>query len=131
MAQEAARASRVFRQHDRDLAQRIGRALAQIAQVADGRGDDVERRHSAPSADAHGVAELLLQVFAQPSREPRFQLAHALARDAELVTELLQGEGLVGDQPLLEDRDVFAGQRLAELREAFVQSSDSSMLSAI
>jgi hypothetical protein len=46
-----------------------------------------------------------------------FELAHALARDAVLVADLLQGDGLVGHEPLAKDRHVLAREGLFELAQ--------------
>src|SRR3954471_8144941 len=78
----------------------------------------VETIHNRPAADAcvpvnfeaptstvdvEGVAERILQERAQLARDARLQLTHALARYAEFVAELLQGEGFLRHHALIEN----------------------------
>src|SRR4051794_24468053 len=74
-----------------------------------------------PSAHADRVAERLLQVLAQSAGQARLELTHPLARNPELVAELLQRERLVRYQALLEDLHVFSRERLLERLELLVQ----------
>src|SRR6185436_6819738 len=69
------------------------------------------------AADFDGVPELRFQELAELSGEARLELTHALARHAELIPELLQRERIFRDEPLLEDLEVLARERLLELLE--------------
>ena len=59
---------------------------------------------------------------AELTHQPSLELAHALARDPELVAELLQRERLVlRDEAEIEDLEVLALERLAERLELALQ----------
>src|SRR5450432_3641074 len=76
---------------------------------------------SRSTANADGVAHGAAQVLAQLSHQARFELAHALARHAEAVAQLLQRERFVGHDALVEDVYVLAAQRLSERFELALQ----------
>src|SRR3954471_7322548 len=65
--------------------------------------------------DAVEILELVLEVLLQPALQAALDLPDALAADAVLVADVLQGERLVGEQALLEDHAILVAQRVAEL----------------
>src|SRR5262245_43280532 len=79
-----------------------------------------KRTPSATSASADSVAELFLQVLAEPVRQARLELADALSGDAELVAELLKCERFFRGHPLVEDDHILALERVAEASEPLV-----------
>ncbi len=108
------------RRRSEHVAQCLDRAQRDVLQVADGRRDDEEGPRAPRSGELGGVAHLAAQELAELARQALLELAHALARDAETVAELLQRERLVGDEALVENREllVFATRRLTKVRRA-------------
>src|SRR5665213_4583878 len=70
---------------------------------------------------AHAVAELGLEIGAQPSLEAALDLANALAGDAEAYRQIDQCRRLVVDQPRAEDLEVAVTQGGAEGLQLFAQ----------
>src|SRR5262249_13787261 len=67
------------------------------------------------------IRHLFADMLANSGDEVRLDLASALAADAVLVADLLQGERLVGHQSLLEDEALFIPQILGKLVELVPQ----------
>src|SRR5690606_7254250 len=82
-------------------------------------GEGVEVGH----AGAHAFAPL--------PDELRLDLPRALAADAEFVADLLQGEGLVGDHPLLEDEPLLLVEGGAEGLELLAEHALELLLAEL
>src|SRR5690606_7577153 len=91
--------------------------------AAHGRSVTLAAIMMASDAEIDGVAELGLEVVAQLAGEPRLELAHALAGDAELVAQLLQGEGIFRDHALVEDLELLAAEPGAKALEVLVEQA--------
>src|SRR5215470_7177927 len=76
---------------------------------------------AAELADVDRRAELGLEVLLEPVEHPLLELAGALAADLVAVADLLQGQRLVGQPALAEDRLLAALERLGKRLELAAQ----------
>src|SRR5690606_23959799 len=78
---------------------------------------------AAERADVDRAAQLGLEVLAQPPEQPLLELAGALAAHSVLIADLLQRQGLVGEQALAKDGLLASFQRLPEGLELLAQQA--------